>query len=199
MGGRITPDVVLADTVPLEERFARTPRHYTIRGVFFEPFVRTLGEEWRAVEKELLEPPEDGEYSALGEYPQIDHARLAVAAARKQFPGLSLREGLRRIERGAAAHFAQSTLGKVLTTVVSDPSSAFRTLPTAYAHIQRGGILRVTPRSSGARVEARDFAPWLDCSTIGAFEGMVVLFGKRPSMTVEMLSESDANFEIEWS
>jgi uncharacterized protein (TIGR02265 family) len=196
---RVTPDVILADTIPLEERFARTPRHYTIRGVFFEQLVRTLGEEWRALEKELLAPPEDGEYSALGEYPQIDHARLAVAAARKQFPTLPLREGLRRIERGAAAHFAQSSMGKVITLVVSDPRSAFRALPSAYLHIQKGGTLRATIRGAGAHVEARDFAPWVDCSLIGALEGMVVLFGKRPSMEVELLSDFDADFDIDWS
>ena len=199
MGEKITPSVVLEDTIPISDRFARTPRHYMIRGLFFEPFFRTLGEEWHAIEKDLVAMPEGGRYAVFTEYPQIDHARFAVAAAAKQFPDLPEREGLRRIERSAAAQFEASSMGKILTALVTDPASAFRVLPSVYVHVQTGGRLQSVIGTSGARVEVRDFAPWVDCSLIGALEGIVVLLGKRPSITLELLNERDANYDIEWS
>jgi len=197
---RITPDVILEDTLPVEERFARTPRHYLIRGLFFEPFVRTLGhDEALALQKDLIAPPEDGEYGTITEYPQVDHARYAVAAARKRWPTVSLREALRRVERSMAAQFAQSSMGKIFNSVLSDPHAVFRALPHIYPLIQTGGRFDCTLRAGTAHIELRDFAPWIDCSTIGALEGLVVLFGKRPSIELAMLTDYHADIEVEWS
>jgi uncharacterized protein (TIGR02265 family) len=195
---RVTPEIVLSEGgLDVEERFAKTPRDYTIRGMFFASLVRDVGDDWPVIAKELLAPPDDGQYATLGDYPQIDHARLAVAAARKRHPDVSLREGLRRIERGAASAFAQSTIGHVVG-MFAEPLTLFRVLPDLHHHMQRGGTMRYVTRGTGARIELREFAPWLDCSMLGAIEGVVVLFGKRPFIEITLHSNHDADFDIDW-
>jgi uncharacterized protein (TIGR02265 family) len=195
---RVTPASILEDTIPVEERLARTPRGYTIKGLFFHAFVRALGRRWSELESKLIAPAPRGDYVAFDDYPQFDHALLAVEVARMQHPDVPLREGLRRLERDAARVFAESTVGRVVVSLATDPRTAFRIFPGAYRHMQTGGTVRAIERPRGVRLEMRSFAPWVDCSFLGAIEGAVVLFGKRPQLDVELLAEGDANFELEW-
>lgn len=196
---RVTPEAVLDDTMSFDERLARTPAEYTIKGLFFRSAVEALGPEVVLCEPQLSAPPPLGGYSAIADYSQRDHAVLAAAAARKLYPQLSLREGLRRMERGAAHEFAESSVGRVIVRFASSPTSAFQLLPRIFTHVQKGGVMQVRLRQNGVCVECREFAPWLDCSVIGALEGVVVLFGKRPTVDVKLISAFDADYDIDWS
>lgn len=196
---RVTPDTILEDGPSAEERIARTPRSYTIKGLYLARHVRALGLPWSELGAMLDAPPPEGHYHAFGDYPQADHARLAVLAARKQFPSVPLREALRRLERTVAQVFADSSMGRMLGGLVTDPKTAFRLFPAAYRLAQHGGAVRTIERPRGVRLELRAFAPWLDCSLVGTIEGTVVLFGRRPLIEVDMLSDTDADYDIEWT
>jgi len=200
---RVTSDVSLDLELDAEDRIARTPRHYTIKGMFLARHVRALGAKFDAIRDQLLEPPRGDQYLPFGDYPQSDHARLSVAVARQEFPSLRLAEALRRVERQAAEVFVASSVGRMLTSLASDPLTGFRLFPVAYRHMQSGGELVAIDlpagRSRGIRLELRDFAPWLDCSMLGTFEGGVVLFGRRPMIEVELLSDYDANYLVSWT
>lgn len=195
---RVTSDVSLDLELDVDDRLARTPPHDLIRGMFLTRHVRALGARFEEVRSSLSVPPP---YQPFGEYPQRDHARLAVAVARLQFPAVPVAEGLRRVERHAAEVFVASSIGRALTTLASNPLAALRLFPTAWRHMQTGGelVTRELPHSHGIRLEVRDLAPWLDCSMIGSLEGGVVLFGRRPMIEVELLSDHDANYLVTWT
>lgn len=194
---RVTPDVSLEQELDADDRVARTPRDHTIKGMFLTRHARWLEEELPALRPQLL--VQTASYNPFGDYPQADHARLAIAAARKLFPALPLAEGLRRVERHAADVFVGSSVGRVLSSLASDPSTGLRMFPMAWRHMQTGGELTVVPGSRGVRIEVRDLAPWLDCSMIGSLEGAVVFFGRRPVIEVELTSDFDASYEVTWT
>ncbi len=196
---RVTPDTVLEDTLSAEERIARTTPAYTIKGLFLARHVRALGCSWADVAPTLEAPPPDGNYHLFEDYPQADHARLAIVVARRQFPNMSLREGLRRLERATAQVFVETSFGRLLFGLVSSPAMALRLLPAAYQLAQHGGSVRAIERRRSVRLELRGFAPWIDCSLVGTIEGAVVLFGRRPQIDVDMLSDTDADYEVEWT
>lgn len=184
---------------PAVERIARTPASHVIRGLFFRGYVDALAGDWETIARTLDAPPALGAYLPLVEYPQSDHARLALAVAARRYPTLPMREALRRLERRAARAFSESALGRILISVAGDPRKALLHLPSIYRNLQGGGTIEARNGPRGVRLELRGFAPWLDCSWVGVIEGLVVLFGRRPVLSIDLHGEESADYEVEWT
>lgn len=197
---RVTPDVSLEHELDVEERIARTPAQFTIKGMFLLRHMRPLGASYAELRPLLREPPEGDRYQPFADYPHVDHARLTVAVAARLFPTVSLAEAVRRIERHMAEVFVSSNLGRAVSALAASPAAALKLYPVAWRHSQSGGVVTAHEVGRGrVRVEVRRAAPWLDCGVLGSIEGTVVLFGKRPIVEVELLSDFDANYDVTWT
>ncbi|MGH7330110.1 MAG: DUF2378 family protein, partial [Polyangiaceae bacterium] len=112
-----------------EERFAKFPAGFTLKGLFFPRLVLMLGEEWNELESTLQAPPRFGKYFAFSDYPQVDYSRLTYAVSKKCFPRLPLREAARRVARRDFQVFADSRVGGVMLSMLGGVDSALMKFP----------------------------------------------------------------------
>lgn len=171
----------------------------TVKGMFFEDLVRILGSERGALDAELLAPPRGGRYLPFVSYPLRDHAVLAYHAARKLYPDLAMREGVRRLHRGNLEALSRSTVGKVLTSLSSDIKSGFGQLEDGFRLSRSCGTLRMmTIEERAIEVRITGGNPWIDCSDLGTLEGFGVFFGKTLRVEVELDTPIDGTFVCRW-
>jgi uncharacterized protein (TIGR02265 family) len=138
-------------------------------------------------------------YLSFNLYPLREHARLLVDSARALFPDIPLREGLRKLGRGAPSAFGASTVGKVTLGVaegVQDVITAFAkgyelNLQPGRAHIVDRGPQRLI-------VSLDDVYYFLDSHHIGAFEGALGRAGVRGRIRIARRGRSAADLLLQW-
>ena len=193
----LQPSTSLTGTFDLEELVAGYPSHYLVKGMFCSRIVDMLGGEYEAIESKLIAAPRAGRYLPFKDYPASDYTRLVVAAAQKQFPHLPLCESTRRLARDDFRTFAGSTWGKVALTLVADPRSALLRMPEAYARAAPGPELHAeviearTVRMSLVRY--RGLVEYM----LGQFEGIVMMYGRTPSVVIHRVSNDILNFDVD--
>jgi uncharacterized protein (TIGR02265 family) len=189
----------LVGHVDAEQRFARFPSSYLMKGMFFSRMIDLGGEKaYRDVESRLVKRPQLGRYVPFADYPQVDFSRLAHHVAITKFPGLDVVEAMRRLARTDITTFAQSTAGSVMLALVgNDPVTALLKLPDMYRASLKGGT--VSARLAAPRVvelDYRDFYGWLDCYPIGHVEGLATHCGRDCEIEVEAHSEISAILRV---
>ncbi|HEX7663000.1 MAG TPA: DUF2378 family protein [Polyangiaceae bacterium] len=190
----------LKDDFDAEERFARFPPEFTMKGLFFPRLVLMLGDGWSKLEPTLKQPPRLGKYFPFSDYPQVDYSRLTHAVAKKCFPRLPLREAARRVAQRDFEVFADSTVGGVMLSMLGGVESALLKFPQMFGIVLSGGTLK------GAKIEERlvrleweNFLGWVDCYSIGTVEGIVKHFGHSPHIEVKIPKYGYATYDIRWS
>jgi len=195
------PSVPFKGSFDAEARFKRFPSDYTMKGMFFGHLVRTLGEQgFREVAPSLVHAPRGGRYLPFRDYPQVDYSRMAHATALRRHPYVALAEAARRVARQDFAAFAASTIGRVTLSMIGDAGSALMKFPDMYRMVLTGGSVRAAPLddATGVRLEYVDFLGWVDCYAIGTIEGLVLHYGRMPTIDVELLGEDHAIYEVRW-
>ncbi|MBI5515921.1 MAG: DUF2378 family protein [Deltaproteobacteria bacterium] len=195
----LDPDVPLEGGFDPEARFARFPRSFTLKGLFFAERVAQLGPRWETEVPGLLSPPRLGRYLPFGDYPQVDYSRLTYAACTKLHPELSLREAARRVARADLATFARSTLGRVMLSMVGDLGDVLLAFPAMHRRVLHGGSVsaeRLGP--SRVRLQYREFYGWLDCYAVGTAEGIVLHQGHRPRITLDLQEPDRGSLDVCW-
>jgi uncharacterized protein (TIGR02265 family) len=196
---RIRPEVPLVGHVEAEERFARFPSSYLMKGMFFSRMIDLGGERaYREVEGRLVKRPQLGRYVPFADYPQVDFSRLAHQVAITKFPGVDVVEAMRRLARRDIETFAQSTAGSVMLALVgNDPVTALLKLPDMYRASLKGGSVKARSTAKDVvELDYVDFYGWLDCYPIGHVEGLVGHFGRRCEIEVEAGSEVAALLRV---
>ncbi len=189
----------LVGDVDPEERFARFPSSYLMKGMFFNRMVGLGGERaYREVESKLVKRPQLGRYLPFSDYPQVDFSRLAHQVAITRFPGQDVVEAMRRLARQDIATFAQSAIGSVMFALAGhDPVTALLKLPEMYRASLKGG--EVSARLAGPQVVElayREFYGWLDCYPIGHVEGLAAHCERSCEIEVEADSEIAAVLRV---
>jgi uncharacterized protein (TIGR02265 family) len=134
-------------------------------------------------------------YVPFRPYPLREHCVLLVEAARAIYPTESLRQGLRRIGRGAPGTLVSSMLGKVVLGSVEGPSAIFAAMATSYAHHMRPASLEVVELAPGdVVVRLREVWHFLDSHHVGVFEGVLRYAGVEGTVKVHVRSASAADF-----
>lgn len=193
----ITPDDPIAGSFDVEAAVRVFTKAHLVKGMFFNRLAAALGASFSDVVPTLEAPPRLGKYLPFSDYPQGDYLRLAVAAAQKTYATWSLREGIRRLSRDDFRVFAESTFGKVVLAVVGDVHSALLNVPSAYSKVTTADW-RITGEPIDASSVRITFEPVLGPweFQLGQLEGVVLAFGKTPSIRILELPKSAVRFEV---
>jgi uncharacterized protein (TIGR02265 family) len=170
---------------------AEVPAQNTTKGMFFEQLAR-------AARQFGLDG--DARYVAFRDYPLRDFMRLIADYGSVRFPGLPVREALRRVGWEAFPTLMSSVAGRVLFAFAGhEVRSALRLAPDAYKHSLSHCSVR--SRLNGARqavLEYRDVWNFPDCYQVGAIEGGCRAFGATPTVRVCAHGRASVDMLIRW-
>lgn len=196
---RVTEETILRGPVDPEERFARFPSYYTLKGMFFARMIAVIGTDgYEALEPHLLRPPRLGRYMPFIDYPQVDYSRLCLAAAVREWPKQPVLEAMRRLARLDFSEFAQSRIGRVSLAMTGGLGDALAKLPDLYQVSLKGGQVWAERVAGGVSVRFEDFYGWVDCYPLGTLEGVVHYYGRQPVIEAEVHDERSATYEVRW-
>jgi uncharacterized protein (TIGR02265 family) len=144
--------------------------------------------------------PGRGPYVGYKDYALSEFLTLQVEASAKMFPGLSSREGLRRLGQGAYPALFQSMIGRVLFGVLGkNPETLVKVAPKGYAVTGNTGQVDVLEATTqGALLRFREFYGFLDSYHIGVLEGAITACGRRGRVLFKPLGEIDGEMLCEW-
>jgi uncharacterized protein (TIGR02265 family) len=196
--GEITESVAFRGDVDVKIILSAIPKDQRLKGMFFGRFVADLGADWEAVAKRLVAPPKLGKYVPFFDYPLVDHADLSFTCARRRFPGISLREAVRRLARDDMKTFLGSTFGRVTAAIATTPEQALLAVPDAYRRVVVGP--RYTAEARGPRrvtLELVDaFGLWE--YQVGQLEGIVRHYGEVPRVRCSKSASGARVYDVEW-
>jgi uncharacterized protein (TIGR02265 family) len=196
---QVRPDVPLIGELDPEARMATWPTNLRIKGMFFTHLIEILGADAAKLLAKLDDPPRNDRYLPFVDYPQLDHARLFIAAARKKFPGVGLHEAMRQLGRANYDAFLTSTVGQVMASMTKDAQQALARLPDALKLVHPVGTIttaRLGDRST--KIVYRGYVGWLDCTMIGTVESIVTRFASPPTIDIEWINDMDADYVVKW-
>jgi uncharacterized protein (TIGR02265 family) len=172
-------------------------RAHLVKGMFFNRLLAILGASFGDLVPSLQAPPRLGKYLPFSDYPQGDYLRVASAVALRAYPAWPLREGIRRLSRDDFKVFADSTLGRVLLAVVGDVHAALLNVPSMYMKVASADW-KITGEEIDKGAVRITFAPVLGPweFQLGQLEGVVLAFGKRPSVRVVELPKGAVRFDV---
>lgn len=193
----LAPTQPLSGTLDVEALARGIPRTYVVKGMFFARLLSDVGSDFEKLVPRFDGPPRLGRYVPFSDYPQSDYLRLSAAAAQKVYPSLPLREAMRKMGRRDYSVFAESTMGKVMLTVVGDPKSALLKVPFIYAKMAPGDWT-ITGEALDATTVRIEFAPVYGTweYMLGQMEGVVLNYGATPSITVSELPNRKLRFDV---
>lgn len=192
----LRPETTLSGALDIEALISRTPRSYTVKGMFCTRFADMLGDTYQRIEPKLAAPPRGGRFVAFKDYPQADYTRIVAAAAAKRFPELGLCEAMRRIARDDIATFSSSMFGRIVLTVIGDARTSLLRVPDAYHRIAPGPTVRA--EDLDAHVTRITFDGY--CGSVeyvlGQLEGIVLSYGRTPVVTVHKSGAGALHFDV---
>ncbi len=196
----VTPGVPLSTDFDVDARLAALAAHHTVKGMFTAAVVRQLRpDEFQKVKTELVAPPRAA-HRAFADYPVVDHQRLTVTLVRRLHPTLPIAEALRRFERSNASRFADTTLGRVMVAMLRDPAAGLLKLPEISRMVSNVGDIHASRAEDHAvRLVYAGYSGFVDCAIIGSLEGVVMFFGKRPTIEARIRSSTDAEYVVRWA
>lgn len=167
------------------------PPHHTAKGMFFEqlaPAARRYGVSC------------DGRYVTFRDYPLRDYMRLIADYGAARYPGVPVREALRRVGWEAFPTVMSSVAGRVIFAFAGrEVRSALRLAPDAYKQALKHSSVR--SRLDAARqavLELRDVWNFADSYHVGAIEGGCRAFGAEPRVRLCVHSATDVDMLIRW-
>lgn len=177
----------------LDARLSGMPRDATVKGMFMASLMEL-------VETRTGSRIGRKRYVAFVNYPLAEMLELLPKAAELVFPGMPVREGMRRLGQAAYPTFADSTLGRVLMSIAgSDPRAALHLAPRAYRLVGNTGEARVIDLDESTSIlELRGVWSYPDAYNVGVHEGALEAFGQDGEVRVRVHTISDVDLEIRW-
>ncbi len=173
---------------------AAIPDGATVKGLFLLPMVA------EAQKLGVVLTGARDRYLPFSDYPLREHASLLVEAARVLFPAASMREGLRKLGRGAQSAFCETTLGRVVWSTAEHLDGALDALAKGYALTSWPSRVEVVERAAGfARVRLDEVHYFLDSHHVGIFEGVMRACGVKGSVRVRLDSPVSGEILLTWT
>jgi uncharacterized protein (TIGR02265 family) len=190
-------DPIVGD-LDVEAKLKSLPPSFVVKGMFFKRLAKDLAGVWTEVASRLSAPPPGGRYVPFSDYPQSDYFQLIVETARRKYPNVSVREGMRRVARDDFLVFTDSQLGKVVMSAVGESvRAALLKFPEVYMRMAPGDWVVRGEELDGSTVRI-EFIP-LRTSweyQLGQLEGMVLHFGVSPTTTVSEPAPRHLCFDV---
>ncbi len=139
-------------------------------------------------------------YTAFQPYPLKEHCQILVEVARLLYPKNPLREGLRKLGRGAPHVLLQSTVGRVVLGSAEGPIATIEAMARSYAVHMRPATLAIQregPKSAIIRLS--DVHNFLDSHNVGVFEGVMRHAKLDGTIRMRSYSRTSADFFCEWN
>jgi uncharacterized protein (TIGR02265 family) len=176
-----------------EEEIARVPEDATISGMFLAPLAI------EAKRQGVTLPSARDRYVPFKFYPLREHCRLLVETCERLFGDRSLRQGLRKLGRGAPAALVASTLGKVVLASAEGVEQVVTAMARAYPLNARPSRVTVVETTSGrAIVRLEDVHYFVDSHHVGTFEGALKFAGVAGRVLIASRSKACADMLLEW-
>ncbi len=122
-----------------------------------------------------------------------------LPAAQALYANVPLREGLRRLGRGAPQVLMRSTVGRVVLGSVEGPVPTIEAMARSYALHMRPSTLVVEKHGAyGVIIHLSDIHNFLDSHNVGVFEGVLRHAGVEGKVRVCSFSRTNADFLCEW-
>jgi uncharacterized protein (TIGR02265 family) len=178
----------------IEGRIRAMPSNATAKGMFLQAVVDTA-------KNFGVEELTRQDYTSFKDYPLREFIDLAVSAVPRIYPGLPLREGLRRLGQQVYPMFANTMIGTAIFSVAARSwPQTMRLATRAYAVSIKPGSASVTHEEPGRGiVEFRSVWSFPDSYQVGIFEGAMQLLGVRGDIRVRVHSPCDADLLITWA
>jgi uncharacterized protein (TIGR02265 family) len=182
-------------TAPLdaEAEIRALPQVAQVRGLMIAPMLAN-------VKKRGTTPTVERErYLSFNLYPLREHVRLLVDSCKVLFPELPLRQGLRKLGRGASDAFGASTVGKVTIGVAEGAHDIVAAFAKGYElNLQPGRACVVESGPRRVVVSLDDVHYFLDSHHVGAFEGALKRAGVRGRVLIARRGRAAADLLLEW-
>jgi uncharacterized protein (TIGR02265 family) len=171
----------------------RVPDSLTQKGMFLLPMLL------EAKRRNLTLKSARDRYVPFHDYPLREHVALLVESALAFYPEVTLRQGLRRLGRGAYRAFLESTVGKVVWASVTDTHGALDGMLKGYSMAVPGCSAQIVDRRPNTAVVRLERVPYfLDSHHVGCFEGATRAIGIDAKIKIKTESWMAGEFLIEW-
>ncbi len=138
-------------------------------------------------------------YTPFQPYPLKEHCAILVEVAEAIFPRVPLREGLRRLGRGAPHVLMRSTVGRVVLGSVDGAIATIEAMARSYSMHMRPSTLCVEPAGPRAVIiRLTDVYTFLDSHNVGVFEGVLHHAGVNGTIRICSYSRTSADFMCAW-
>jgi len=172
---------------------AAIPPEAKVKGLFMLPMVLELQRQG------LVISGARERYLPFSDYPLVEHVNLLVESARLLFPGLPMRQGLRKLGRGAVRAFTDTTIGKVVWANAEHLQGALDSVAKGYDLTIRPSRVEVVERAAThARVRLDHVHYFLDSHHVGIFEGVMRACGVNGSVRIRLDSATSGDYRLQW-
>src|SRR5260370_14158709 len=197
------PRLVVADfskPFELSTYLANTPDDATCKGLYFQDVLKAVRSAGRPITAARL-PQLERRYAAFTDYPLREHMELTTRVAGILFPGVSTREGLRRLGWLVFPGFTDSLVGKVIFTIFGhELDRVYELGPRSFpASMIRGRAETERLGERYWRVTFREIYGFLDCYYVGVLEGPIRRERKTADVRIHLTSLSDGVMDVRWS
>jgi uncharacterized protein (TIGR02265 family) len=165
----------------------------TLAGMFFQAVVegaRQAGVTLRSARER---------YTRFKFYPQTEFAQLLVEGAGIFYPGIPLREALRKMGHSAPHAMIESTMGRVIFGSVEGVAEVITAMAKTYPLNVRPCVVEVTDTGQNyVLVRLQNIGYFLDSHHIGVFEGTLTYAGVRGSIRIRSHGPKSADYLCSW-
>lgn len=170
------------------------PESATISGMFLAPLAL------EAKRHGFTLPSARDRYVPFTFYPLREHCRLLVETCERLFGDRPLRQGLRKLGRGAPAALVASTLGKVVLGSAEGVDQIISAMAKAYplnARPSKVTVLETRPGRAVVRLEEVHY--FIDSHHVGTFEGVLKYAGVTGHVLIASKGKTSADLLLEWT
>jgi uncharacterized protein (TIGR02265 family) len=184
----------------LSAYLANTPEDATCKGLYFQDVIKAVRSAGRTVSVDRL-PQLERRYMAFSDYSLREHMELTTQVASILYPGLSMREGLRRLGWLVFPAFAESLVGKVIFTIFGQELDRVYELgPRSFpASMSRGRAETKHVGDRHWRITFSEIYGFLDSYYVGVIEGPIRRVRKTADVRLHASSLSDGVMDVRWS
>lgn len=168
------------------------PDSSTISGMFYHALME--GAKRRGIALRFKEP----RYLPFRFYSLREFGELLVQASPGFHPGVSLREGLRRIGRVGPAALLTSTLGKVTLGAASGVHDVVAAFAKTYPINVKPSSCTIEAQDQRSMIVRLSVPHFLDCHHIGAFEGTLEHARVQGTVRIAKRGDTAADLLLEW-
>jgi uncharacterized protein (TIGR02265 family) len=183
-----------ASPLVADDAIAKIPEDATISGMFLAPLLQ------EAKRRNVTLPSARARYVSYTFYPLREHARLLVETCELMLADRPLRQGLRKLGRGAPQALVASTLGKVVLGSAVGVHGVVKAMIKAYplnARPCHAEVLELSERRAVVRLEGVHY--FLDSHHIGTFEGVLKYAGVQGRVLIAKRGAGSADLLLEWA